>query len=374
MIEITNSLEKVGLFVKQYQNTFRSPGVRSQMDTTDAQHNVKQQLKIFQKEYKTIQENSKRIDRATSLAMQEDYAHRHECACRVLLRKIQSWFAHYKNDVMCAMDIVINNHMLKRSQRPFRCRPPVRDHNDRYYFGRTVDHNSVLAVRANYEGQFLIQGWLKYDTHKGAHVELFQEFVPYIEDNVAQFTSSLVVLDETPTNSSTYHNNLISTALVICETPSDGSDSEDEEEVSEEMEHHIQVHAHTHTAEPPPLVPPPTSNQPTVNELLGFYVHAAALKQHLATHFTHATINIDTLIKKRYSRRHRLYALKEAAYKRVVEGNCPIHPPLKDQCDELRKLLLGLWKQKAFICSPHAFLRIDSCERNNYVHVTDGVL
>jgi len=371
MIEIVNSLEKATLFVKQHQNTFRASSVRSQMDTTDARHNVKQQLKHFHKEYKIIQENRKRIERATSLAMQEDYTQRHECACRVLLRKIQSWFEHYKKDVMRAMDIVINNHMLNRSQRPFRCRPPVCDHNDRYYFGRTVDEGSVLAVRANYEGQFLIQGWLKYDTYNGAHVELFPEFLPYNEDSVAQFMTSLVVMDDdTPTDSNTYQNNMMSTALVIYDPSNNHSDSDDD--VSEETEHHIQVHAHT--APPPAPSPPPTPNQPTVTENLGFYVHATALRQHLDTHFTHASINIHTLIKTRYSRRHRLYALKESAYKRVVEGACPSHPPTKAQCDELRKLLLGLWRQKAFICSPDAFVRMDSCEREKFVHVVDGVL
>lgn len=345
------------------------------MDTTDAQHNVKQQLKQFHKEYKNLQENGKRIENATSLAMQEDYIHRQECACRVLLRKIQSWFEHYKKDVMCAIDIVINAHMLNRSRRPFRCRPPVCDHDDRYYFGRTVEEGRVLAVRANYEGQFLIQGWLTYDTYNGAHVELFSSFLPYNEDNVAQFVTSLVMVNEEvvpTTDSNTYDNHMMSTALVVYEVSTNRSDSDSDDEVSEETQHHIAVQA---KPQPPPTLPPPqTPNAPTVKENVGFYVHATALQQHLATHFTHAIINVNTLIKKRYSRRHRLYALKESAYKRVVEGDCPIEPPVKAQCDELRKLLLGLWRRKAFICLPSAFVQLDSCARKEYVHVVDGML
>jgi hypothetical protein len=37
-------------------------------------------------------------------------------------------------------------------------------------------------------------------------------------------------------------------------------------------------------------------------------------------------------------------------------------------------LLLGLWRRKAFICLPSAFVQLDSCAREEYVHVVDGML
>ena len=455
MATVLQSLEEATTFVNKYKNTFKAQSVRSQMNTTDAEHTVKLQLKSFQKEYDAIQKGNKRIEKTTDVRVKEEYIRRQECDYRVLARKIHSWFEHYKKDVVHAIDIVINKHMLNRSKRPFRCRPPVCDAHSRYYFGRTVCKGKTLAIRANYEGAFLIQGWLFYDPNTGADIELFNHFLPYTEDNVAKFMTDMVLFDdeatrttnapeqEHETTANTYQHNVMPTTLVVYEPPND----EPEEELSEEANYKRcqEVEQPAETAvqtdcevqegdidddddeddeddddeddedededdddedddddddnededdddddeddddddeddednKPDKNVtkdaPPPTRHL-TFEQQQGIYVHTEGLKEHLTKQFTYASLDVHALIRTRYSRRTRLYALKESAYKKLVLGAMSVEPSPKEQCDTLRRMLLGLWKTKAFICSPDALAKMEACVSEEYVHVLDGVL
>lgn len=469
MADVKRSLNEATSFVKKYKNTFKSQNVRSHMNTTDAEHTVKLQLKRFQKEYDTIKKGNKRIEKTTDARVKGEYIRRQECDYRVLARKIQSWFEHYKKDVIYAIDIVINTHMLNRDKRPFRCRPPVCDSFSRYYFGRTVCEGKMLAIRANYEGSFLIQGWLFYHPDTGADVELFKDFLPYTEDNVATFMTDIVLFDHeasrTPdtlqpastetTTETTYENNVMPTTLVVYEPSKDelkeelseeaefplyqeeeqtnepslqpddtmdkhglvededdendddddddesdddedddeddesddeseddddddeSDDDDDDESDDNDDESEDDDDEDDDVAKPAEKVANPTwpdTRHLTFEQKHGFYVHTKGLEEYLAKHFTHASLNVHTLIKSRYSRRTRLYALKEPAYKKLVIGTLPAEPSPKDQCDLLRKILLGLWKTKAFIRTPDEMAKMKASSCGEYVHVLDGVL
>lgn len=394
------------------------------METTDVNATVNLQLKTFQVEYQTIQKKTKRIEKQTNPTIKKDYIYRQNRDYTILLRKIQHWLSHYKNDVVNAIDIVINNHMLNQRPRPFRCKPPVCDHHNRYYFGRTVGHRKTLAIRSNLEGAFLIQGWLQYDAYSGASIEQFESFVAYTENNVASFITDISVADEVETPhdnfvmndasetevAETYKNQIISSALVTYSdnTTTDDNfnkcDTDDEtDNMSEEMEYRLVVYNQKEKADDDddekicdPYTDDDTSVETMKNscgcvatdnatadeatihkssyiEQQGLYIHHVGLKQHLEEHFPHATIDVSKLIQSKFNRRARLYTLKEGVYKKLTTTPIPDDVTmLKVQCDMLRKMLLKLWKDRQFVCTPSEYLSHPLSVQNKYQHVVDG--
>ena len=262
---VASLLNEATSYVKQYSKWFRNNEIGTRMDTVDMNANVALQLKTFQNAYKNIdKKHTKRIEKQTNPTIKADYIYRQKRDYTILQNKIQNWLKHYKNDVVSAIDIFINSRMLDRNNRPFRCKPPVCDYHNRYYFGRTVGFQKTLAIRSNCDGNFQIHGWLHYDSCSGATIEQFDTFIEYTETNVASFITELTIANDAPTASTrqplsknvdeketrlsdkteseeTYQNEMISTAIVVY-TDTDSATTDNclaEEEISEEMKYQI---------------------------------------------------------------------------------------------------------------------------------------
>jgi len=443
MTEALRAIETAKDYVKKHKGTFTLASVRAKMNLTDAQHNTNQQLKTFEKEYRTIQKTAKRIEKATDAKIKQEYIFRQERAHELLTADVRRWFHHYQQDVIHAVDILINQNMLNRRNRPHRCKPPVCDDRNRYYFGRTVCQGKTLAIRADCEGKLLIQGWLHYDSDTGADVELFTNPMEYTESNVVKFVTDIVILDESPEVLSpaqteqpkTVTDTLPSLPLkqVVCDEPlakynadedvseeteyktlqkhqasnntpqqddndtnntdaeaesnssgsdsdssdssgsdsdSSGSDSDSSDsESDDELPIATQIAKSAKSAKPTkPILPPPVTNNP------GCYVHHKGLQEYLSKHFDYASLNVHQLIMSRYSRRQRLYGLKESTYKKLLTTDASTDVSLKTQSDELRLMLLTLWKRKQFVCHPDVFATVAESRQCEYTYVVDGVL
>jgi hypothetical protein len=416
MTEAQCAIETAKNYVKKHnKTTFRLTNVRENMNLTDAIDNATRQLKTFEKEYREIQKTSTRIDKATDDKIKQVYIFRQERAYELLTTKVRSWFCNYQKDVIHAVDIIINNNMCNRSQRPYQCKPPVYDDHNRYYFGRTVCQGKTLAIRADCDGKFFIHGWLHYDSNTGANVELFDVPIEYIESNVVKFMTDIIIIDDsteviTATNTE-YHSNTKNTDILhpakcnvnedtrekteyktMQKQPNDGEtnntdsgSSSDSDSSSDSSSSSSSSDSSSSDSDSDDELPnttlitksvkstAPIRLQP-VSNIPGIYVYHTGLCDYLSKNFGHASLNVHALIMSRYSRRQRIYGLKESAYKKLLTTDASTSVPLKTQTDELRFLLLALWKQKQFICHPDVFATVAESRQSEYTYVADGLL
>lgn len=430
--EVATLLKEAKSCAKKCSKFFRNRAIGSQMETTDINATTTLQLKTFQMEYQAIQKKTQRIKKQRNLTIKQDYIYRQNRDYTILHNKIQHWLNHHKSDVVNAIDIVINNYMLNHRPRPFRCKPPVCDQHNRYYFGRTVGHQKTLAIRSNLDGTFLIQGWLKYDPYSGASIEQFDSFVAYTENNVASFITDITVNDKgnllqepfattaDETNAKdTYSNQIMSTALIPYNANATIIDETEADEISEEQEYKMvlfqqkeydasydddeeEAETQTQTNEKDTdneidkfhsnstammcgddvsisegtlqkKTFPPTIRELSYIEQQGLYIHHAGLKQHLEECFPHATIDVSKLIQSKFNRRKRLYTLKENTYKKLTTiTTTDDAATLKVHSDTLRKLLLKLWKDKLYVCTPNEYASLSLNVQKEYEHVLDG--
>ena len=104
----------------------------------------------------------------------------------------------------------------------------------------------------------------------------------------------------------------------------------------------------------------------------GLYLHREHFHKDVQSSFPE--IDVSTLIaRKYYSRRKRLYGLKQAQYK-LVCSSPPDEVDIKKKSDALRSFLLDMWKSKKHILGPEEFGMRSCSERTHYVHVSDGIL